>query len=80
MRASDLDTMYADTFISYLPRNIKIFLIGIDEGGEYTLTQGTKDVVIGYLQDLESNEGVRLVLCDTSAVYLQNDGFYIYVE
>lgn len=80
MRASDLDTMYADTFISYLPHDINIHLIGIDHSGEYTMCQGTKNDVLNFLKNLETNEGVRLVLCDTSAVYLQHDGFYIYLE
>lgn len=82
MRASDHDTMYADTFISYLPHNLNIFLMGIDYDGrgERILSNGTKDKILDYLQDLETNEGVRLVLCDTSAVYMQSNGFCIYVE
>ena len=80
MRASDLDTMYADTFISYLPRDLTIDLTTFGPtnypNAETLLERGNKFKILDYLESCEK----RYVLCDTSCVYLEGNICTIYVE
>ena len=81
MRAADHDTMYADTFISYLPRDLIIDLTTLGPtnypvGTETLLERGNKFKILDYLESCEK----RYVLCDTSCVYLEGDICTIYVE
>lgn len=79
MRAVDHNTMYADTFISYLDRKFNIILVDTSSGREEEIFSGSKWEVLDFLE-IEETNGKRWILCDTDSMYAYNTEVYIYVE